>query len=81
MRHIVPVQWMSEISLLNLVTYCRCDRPIHQSLLRGDVFLNSGKMVMPLEILKWAVYFISLSLFSGVSSPFCSLPAACGSFL
>jgi hypothetical protein len=57
-RHIFLVQcyaltilWMFEITLLNLVTYCGPNRPIRQSFLSGDVFLNSGTMVMPLKVL------------------------------
>jgi hypothetical protein len=72
---------MFEISLLNLHTYCGPDRPIHQSLLSGNVFLNSGTTVMPLEVLKCAIHFILLSPFSRISSRLCSLPAARGSLL
>jgi hypothetical protein len=72
--------WMVEISSLNLVSYCRPDRPIDQLLLGGDVFLNSGTMVMPLEVLKCASHSLLLAPFSRTSH-FCSLPAACCSFL
>jgi hypothetical protein len=72
---------MFEITLLNVFAYCGPNRPIHQSFLSGDVFLNSGTMVMPLEVLKCAIHFILLAPFSRTSYRLCSLPAARGSLL
>jgi hypothetical protein len=78
--HALTTLWMFEITLLILVIYCGRNRPIHQSFKRwsfpkwrnnGDAF-KSIKMSNPL--------FPSCP-FSRISSRFCSLPVACGSFL